>query len=153
MSGVKEDTQIVAFCCQYCAYAAADLAGGLRLQYPPEVKIIQIPCTGKMDILYALQAFENGADAVMVAGCMPGDCHFLEGNYNAIRRVERTKDLLRMIGLEPQRIKMFHISSSMASQFVSAVEEMLDVVEQLGPNPLRANHSANPKERISEETR
>lgn len=146
MSDVNTDYQIVAFCCQYCAYAAADLAGGLRLQYPPNVKIIQIPCTGKMDVLYALQAFEAGADAVMVAGCMPGDCHFLEGNYNAIRRVERVKDLLRQIGLEAERIKMFHISSSMASQFVSAVEEMLKTVEMLGPNPLRANGKASQKE-------
>lgn len=148
MSGVNADFQIVAFCCQYCAYAAADLAGGLRLQYPPQVKIIQIPCTGKMDVLYALQAFEKGADAVMVAGCMPGDCHFLEGNYNAIRRVERVKELLRLIGLDPERIRMFHISSSMASQFVGAVEEMLRVVEQLGPNPLRDHRRASPKELI-----
>ncbi len=140
------DYQIVAFCCQYCAYAAADLAGGLRLQYPPQVKIIQIPCTGKMDVLYALQSFEKGADAVMVAGCMPGDCHFLEGNYNAIRRVERIKEILHTIGLEPERIKMFHISSSMASQFVSAVQEMLSTVEKLGPNPLRINQKFRPKE-------
>ncbi|RCK74120.1 MAG: heterodisulfide reductase subunit MvhD [Anaerolineae bacterium] len=146
MSELNTDYQIIAFCCQYCAYAAADLAGGLRLQYPPNVKIVQIPCTGKMDVLYALQAFEAGADAVMVAGCMPGDCHFLEGNTNAIRRVERVKDLLKQIGLEPERIKMFHISSSMASQFVSATEEMLRVVEMLGPNPLRMNGKANRKE-------
>ncbi|MCS6906257.1 MAG: hydrogenase iron-sulfur subunit [Anaerolineales bacterium] len=131
------DYQILAFCCQYCAYAAADLAGGLRLQYPPQVKIIQIPCTGKMDVLYALQAFEEGADAVMVAGCLPGDCHFLEGNYNAVRRVERVKHILQAIGLQPERIKMFHISSSMASRFVSAVEEMCSIVKELGPNPLR----------------
>lgn len=146
MSDVNTDYQIVALCCQYCAYAAADLAGGLRLQYPPNVKIIQIPCTGKMDVLYALQAFEAGADAVMVAGCMPGDCHFLEGNYNAMRRVERVKDLLRQIGLEAERIKMYHISSSMASQFVSAAEEMLRTVEMLGPNPLRMNGKASQKE-------
>ncbi len=149
MPSVNSNYQIVAFCCQYCAYAAADLAGGLRLQYPPQVKIIQIPCTGKMDILYALQCFEKGVDAVIVAGCMPGDCHFLEGNYNAIRRVERVKDLLRTIGLEPERIKMYHISSSMASQFVSAIEEMLTMVEKLGPNPLRSIDKAKQKEAIS----
>ncbi|PWH17674.1 MAG: hydrogenase iron-sulfur subunit [Anaerolineae bacterium] len=146
MSSVNVDYQIVAFCCQYCAYAAADLAGGLRLQYPPNVKIVQIPCTGKMDVLYALQAFESGADAVMVAGCMPGDCHFLEGNFNAVRRVERVKDLLRQIGLEAERIRMFHISSSMASQFVAATEEMLRTVEAIGPNPLRVSGKAHPQE-------
>jgi coenzyme F420-reducing hydrogenase delta subunit len=147
------DYQIVAFCCQYCAYAAADLAGGLRLQYPPQVKIIQIPCTGKMDVLYALQAFEKGADAVMVAGCMPGDCHFLEGNYNAKRRVERTKTLLQEIGLDAERIKMFHISSSMAGQFVAAVEEMLSTVEKLGPNPLRNDFVRNRKEMKEDEAK
>ncbi|GAB4469507.1 MAG: hydrogenase iron-sulfur subunit [Anaerolineales bacterium] len=151
MSDVN-DYQIVAFCCQYCAYAAADLAGGLRLQYPPQVKIIQIPCTGKMDVLYALQAFEQGADAVMVAGCMPGDCHFLEGNYNAIRRVERVKTLLKEIGIEPERIKMFHISSSMASQFVAAVQEMLHTAEKLGANPLRLNSRKKDAEIMNQET-
>jgi coenzyme F420-reducing hydrogenase delta subunit len=130
---------IVAFCCHYCAYAAADLAGSLRLQYPPSVNVVKLPCTGKLDVLMALDAFEHGADGVMVAGCMEGDCHYQLGNLNAKRRVNYVKRLLQEIGLEPERVRMFNLSSAMAKRWADAVTEMDETVRKLGPNPLRVN--------------
>lgn len=130
---------IVGFCCHYCAYAAADLAGSLRLQYPPSVNVVKLPCTGKLDVLMVLDAFEHGADGVMVAGCMEGDCHYQLGNLNAKRRVNYVKRLLQEIGLEPERVRMFNMSSAMAKRWADAVTEMDEAVRKLGPNPLRAN--------------
>lgn len=134
-----ERVQIVAYCCQYCAYAAADLAGQLRMQYPPEVKIVHLPCSGKLDQLLALHALEAGADGVMVIGCLPGDCHFLRGNINAARRVEGLQQLLAEIGLEPERAQMFNLSAAMATAFVEATQTMVEEITALGPSPLRRN--------------
>ena len=96
-----------------------------------------LPCTGKIDALLVLQAFENGADGVMVAGCLPGDCHYLEGNTNAKRRIERIKTLVANIGLEPERVQMFNLSSAMATRFVDITKEMMEKTAELGPSPLR----------------
>jgi len=130
--------QIVAFCCHYCAYAAADLAGVLRLHYPAEAKIVEIPCTGRLDMLEVLHAFEGGADGVMVAGCLEGDCHFRTGNLNARRRVERTQAVLASIGLEAGRIQMFNMSSAMGKRFAEAAQSMTEEIRALGPSPLRS---------------
>mgnify|MGYP005839466681 CR=1 FL=1 len=128
---------LVVYACEYCAYAAADLAGALRMQYPPDIKIVQIPCSGKMDIILALQALEDGVDGVITAGCLPGECHYLEGNVSARRRVERLQQILEEIGLEPQRVRMINLSSTMAGQFVAAVTEITRQIQALGANPLR----------------
>ncbi len=128
---------IVAFCCHYCAYAAADLAGSLRIQHPASVKVVKIPCTGKLDVQLALDAFEHGADGVMVAGCMEGDCHYQQGNFSARRRITRVKALLKEIGLEPDRARMFNMSSAMGKKWAEAVTEMDAQVRALGPSPLR----------------
>lgn len=132
---------IVAFCCHYCAYAAADLAGSLRLQYPPSVRVVKLPCTGKLDVLLVLDAFERGADGVMVAGCMEGDCHYQLGNLNARRRVNYVKHLLQQIGLEPDRVRMYNMSSAMGRKWAEAAAEMDETVRQLGPSPLRARRT------------
>ena len=129
--------QIVAFCCRYCAYAAADLAGVLRLTYPPDIRIVQIPCTGRLDTLEVLHALEFGADAVMVAGCLEGDCHFQRGNIEARTRVERIKEILSQIGLEAARVEMFNMSSAMGKQFAEAAQEFAERIASLGPSPLR----------------
>ena len=129
--------QIVAFCCHYCAYAAADLAGVLRLKYPAETRIVEIPCSGRLDPLEVLHTLERGADGVMVAGCLEGDCHFQKGNLSARRRVNRVKELVESIGLEPERLELFNMSSAMGQQFAQAVHEMVDQTKRLGPNPLR----------------
>ena len=92
---MSERPLILAFCCHYCAYAAADLAGSMRLQYPDNVRVLRLPCTGKVEVNHILAAFERGVDGVMVAGCLEGGCHFLEGNLRARKRVERAKQILR----------------------------------------------------------
>jgi len=152
--GEETTLQIVAYCCHYCAYAAADLAGVLRLSYPAETRIVEIPCSGRLDPLEVLHALERGADGIMVAGCLEGDCHFQEGNImvagclegdchfqegnlNARRRVNHIKDIIASIGLEPERIEMFNMSSAMGKQFAEAATEMTEQIMKLGQNPLR----------------
>lgn len=131
------EPEIVAFCCRHCAYAAADLAGTMRLEYPTFVKVIELPCTGRLDVLHVLRAFEDGVDGALVAGCLEGDCHYLEGNLNAKRRVDRVRSLLEQIGLEPERARMFNLSSAMGGAFAEAATDMSARVKALGPNPLR----------------
>lgn len=133
----KSEIKIVAFCCHYCAYAAADLAGSLRVQYPPSVKVVKLPCTGKLDVQLILDAFEHGADGVMVAGCMEGDCHYQQGNFNAKRRVNFVKTLLQRIGIESDRVRMFNMSSAMGRKWAEAVTEMDTTVRKMGASPLR----------------
>ena len=137
---------VICFACINCAYAAADLAGSMRLQYPANVRIINIKCTGKVDPIFLLKALENGADAVFVAGCAEGDCHYLEGNVQANKRVSYTKKLLSEIGLESERVKMYFIHASMGSKFAEAAIEMTNIAKRLGPNPLKniRSHSGGP---------
>jgi F420-non-reducing hydrogenase iron-sulfur subunit len=130
---------ILAFCCHYCAYAAADLAGSMRLEYPANVRVLKLPCTGKIEVDHILAAFERGVDAVIVAGCLEGGCHFLEGNLRARRRVERAKTLLEEIGLEPERLEMYNLSSAEGYRFAEIVTEMTRRLIELGPSPLRAD--------------
>jgi F420-non-reducing hydrogenase iron-sulfur subunit len=127
---------ILAFCCHYCAYAAADMAGSMRLQYPSNVRVLRFPCTGKIEENHILAAFEQGVDGVLVAGCLEGGCHFLEGNLRARRRVERVKRILEEVGVEPQRLEMFNLSSAEGPRFAQIVKEMSDRIEPLGPSPL-----------------
>ncbi len=127
------EPKIVAFCCNYCAFAAADLAGAMRLQYPPNVRIVKLPCTGTVDAIHLLKAFEDGADAVFVAGCLEGECHYLEGNLRARKRIEYVKKLLAEVRIEPERIEMFNLSSAMGQRFAEIVEEMTQKVTKLGP--------------------
>ena len=133
---MDDEPLILAFCCHYCAYAAADLAGSMRLQYPGNVRVLRLPCTGKIEVNYILAAFERGVDGVIVAGCLEGGCHFLEGNLRARRRVERARQLLGEIGLEPERLEMFHIGASDAPKWAQAVQMMTQRARELGPSPL-----------------
>ncbi len=127
------EPKIVAYCCNYCAFAAADLAGATRLQYPPNVRIIRLPCTGKVDAIHIMKAFEDGADGVFVAGCLEGQCHFLEGNLRAKKKVAYVKRLLDEARIEPERLEMYNLSSAMGGRFAEIVEEMTDRVKSLGP--------------------
>ena len=131
------EPKVVAFCCRYCAYTAADLTGSLRLEYAPNVRVVHILCSGRTDAVVLLKAFEDGADAVFVAGCNLGDCHFLEGNVSAIRTVAHAKRLLAEVGLEPERLEFFHIAASEGPLFARRVDEMTERARRLGPNPLR----------------
>jgi len=142
------ELRIVAFCCRHCAYSAADLAGGGRISYPPAVKIVEMPCTGRASVLEILHALEKGADGVAVAGCLPGTCHYIEGNTHANQRVDHAAKLLEEIGLEPQRVRMINISAAMGEQFAIEVTNFVTAVEALGPSPLsvEAAKSLAPKD-------
>ncbi len=128
---------IVAFCCHYCAYTAADMAGSMRLNYPSNVKIVRVPCSGKVDTIHMMKALEKGADGVMVAGCLDGDCHFKNGNTKAARRVDFVKKLLEEIGIEPERLVMVTMSAGMGMRFAQIANEVTDRIRKLGPNPVR----------------
>ena len=129
--------KIVAFCCHYCAYTAADTAGASRMQYPPNVRIVRLPCSGRIDIPMMLKAFTAGADGVYVVGCLDGDCHFILGNAHAKRRVPEAKKLLVEIGMEPERLEMFQLSAAMGARFAEVATEMTDRIKSLGPSPVR----------------
>jgi len=129
---------IVAFCCHYCAYTAADMAGSQRLPYPSNVKIIRIPCAGKIDVLHIVKAFEKGADGVVVAGCLEGDCHFKNGNVKAAKRVAHTKNYLEEIGLEAERLEMINISAGMGFKFAEIATEITAKIKELGPSPVKS---------------
>jgi coenzyme F420-reducing hydrogenase delta subunit len=131
------EPKIVAFCCHYCAYSAADLAGSMRLQYPANVRIIRTPCTGKLEVEFYMKAFENGADGVLVAGCLEGGCHFIEGNLMAKKRVNHTRKLLAEAGIEDERLRMVNISAAGGPLFVQRVNEMIETVRRLGPGPAK----------------
>lgn len=143
MNQITEDfePQIVAFCCRYCAYAAADLAGSSRIQYPPNIKIVLLPCSGKVDELYLLKAFEAGADGVYVAGCLEGTCHFLTGNLRAKKRVQYVKSLLDEVGIGGERLEMYNLSSAEGQRFAEIAREMTERIRALGPSPLNQRKS------------
>jgi F420-non-reducing hydrogenase iron-sulfur subunit len=135
---------ILAFCCNFCAYAAADLAGSRRMQYPPNVRIVHVPCTGKLEMEHVLEAFEKGVDGVLVAGCLEGGCHFLEGNLRAKRRIGHVRSLLDEIGVGGERLRMVNLSAAMAPTFVNHVNEIVETVSRLGPNPLKTRKHPTP---------
>jgi coenzyme F420-reducing hydrogenase delta subunit len=128
---------VIAFCCHYCAYTAADMAGSQRICYPANVKIIRVPCSGKVDILHILKAFENGADGVVVAGCLSGDCHFKTGNVKAARRVAQAKALLADIGIEPERVEMVNLSAGMGEGFAETARSITEKIRRMGQSPVR----------------
>jgi coenzyme F420-reducing hydrogenase delta subunit len=137
------EPRVIAFCCQYCAYSAADMAGSMRLQYPPNVEIVLVPCTGRFDMLFALKAFENGADGVYVAGCLEGTCHFLDGNIRAKKRVNYLRKELATLGVEEDRLRMYNLSASQGPRFVEFANEFTDLIRGLGPSPFKRRSSPN----------
>jgi coenzyme F420-reducing hydrogenase delta subunit len=128
---------IVAFCCHYCAYTAADVAGSMRISYPPNVHIIKVPCSGKVDAIHIMKAFQKGADGVYVAGCLEGDCHFKDGNIKASRRIAYLKRLLDEIGVGGERLEILTMSAGMGDRFASTATEFTEHIRRLGPNPVK----------------
>ena len=124
---------IVCYCCQWCSYAAADLAGSMRLQYPTNVRIVKVPCTGRVDIIHLMSALEKGADGVFVSGCLLGDCHYQLGNYRATKRMGYVKELLGNIGINPERVEIYYNSSAMGPQFAQCCRDFTERIRQLGP--------------------
>ncbi|MFC1857205.1 hydrogenase iron-sulfur subunit [Thermodesulfobacteriota bacterium] len=141
---------VIAFCCHYCAYTAADMAGSERICYPANVKIVRVPCTGKVDAIHIMKALEKGADGVYVAGCLEGDCHFNNGNTLAERRIKRVQHMLEEIGIEPERIEMITMSAGMGRRFARTASEFTEKIRKLGPNPVK--HAALAKIASSADT-
>ena len=131
-NGTAERT-VVAFCCRECAYAAADASANARTPLPPTVRLVLVPCSGRVSPLHLLSALAEGADGVMVAGCLEGQCHYREGNFNAIDRVAFVQRLLQSVGVEPERARMFTMSAGEPPKFVAAVREMDRTVQALPP--------------------
>lgn len=124
---------IVGFTCNWCSYRAADLAGTARVKYPPNIRLIRLMCSGRLDPTFVLKALANGADGVLVSGCHPGECHYLEQNYKALRRFHMMKRLLEEFGVEPGRLKLVWASAAEGVQFAKAITQMVEEVRALGP--------------------
>jgi len=131
------EPKIVAFLCNWCAYTGADLAGTSRIQYPPNVRIIRMMCSGAVDPVYVIKPLLDGADGVLIGGCHPGDCHYQEGNYKARRRVAILKNILRQMGFDEERVWLRWISASEGQLFAQTVTEMVETLKEKGPNPLK----------------
>ena len=136
---------IVGFFCNWCTYLAADLAGTSRMKYAPNVRVVRVMCSGRVDPQLILWAFHNGADGVLVGGCHPGDCHYQEGNYKALRRVVLLRKMLAKFGIEPERLRLEWISSSEADRLRDVVNEFSEQVRRLGP----LHHRETTKEAIA----
>ena len=146
------EPEITAFYCVYCGYMAADTAGALKIQYPANVKFIRMPCTGKTDIRYLLEAFEQGADGVYLVACPIGNCHHVRGNERGKARVERARSILAEIGLEGERLDMFFMSGSQGHSFALAAQTMTERIRALGPNPLKRLNGRGTARGASSET-
>jgi len=128
---------IVAFCCNWCAYAGADLAGTSRFEYPTNVRIVRVMCSGRIDPTFILSAFRWGADGVLIAGCHPGDCHYVKGNYTMERRFNHVKEILKHLGIEPERLRLEWVSAGEGGKFAALIRDVTREIKDLGPNPLR----------------
>jgi len=128
--------KILAIICNWCSYAGADLAGGSRIQYPPDIRAIRVMCTGRIDPLFILKAFQDGADGVLVSGCHFGDCHYLEGNYKAAKRMFLLKTVLKNIGFDDKRLRMTFVSASEGAKWATVIEDVVKTIKDLGPSPL-----------------
>lgn len=125
---------VVGFLCNWCSYAGADLAGVSRFQYPPNIRIIRVPCSGRINSLFILKALQSGADGVLVSGCHPGDCHYQTGNYYARRRLELFSNLLSYAGIQKERVKLAWVSASEGAQFAALVTEVVADLQKVGSN-------------------
>lgn len=132
------EPKIIAFLCNWCSYAAADLAGTSRIQYPPNIRVIRVMCSGSVDPLYILKPILEGADGVLIAGCHPGDCHYLNGNYKARRRVAMAKTMLKQFGMPGDRVWFCFVSASEGKVFADTVRRMVARLKELGPNSMKA---------------
>lgn len=128
------EPKIIGFCCNWCAYAGADLAGIGRIQYPPNMRMIRVMCSGTIEPAYILEAFQKGADGVFIGGCHPGDCHYMTGNYKTMRKVALLKRLLSQLGISPQRLKLEWVSAAEGQRFAQVVTDFIAEVKELGPN-------------------
>ena len=141
MNNENFQPKIIAFLCNWCSYAGADLAGVSRLQYPANIRIQRVMCTGRIDINFILEAFLAGADGVLISGCHPGECHYITGNLMAKRRVEFVRNLVESIGINPKRLRLEWVSASEGKKFQKVVEDFVAEIKELGASPLRYRSS------------
>ena len=127
------EPRIVGFCCNWCSYRGADMAGTARIKSAPNVRIVRVMCSGRVDPVFILKAFKEGADGVLVLGCHPGDCHYAEGNYKAARRIPLLKKMLAQLGIEEERLHLDWVSASEGARFADVVNDMTARIKELGP--------------------
>jgi F420-non-reducing hydrogenase iron-sulfur subunit len=132
----KFEPKLIAFCCNWCSYAGADLAGVSRLQYPSNIRIIRVMCSGRIEPQFVFRALELGADGVLVAGCHPGDCHYISGNLKAEARMKMVTKLLDVMGIDTKRVRLEWISASEGPKFASTIKEFVEELTKLGPTPI-----------------
>lgn len=135
----KFEPIIVAYCCNWCSYAGADLAGTSRFEYPSNVRIIRVMCTGRIDPTIVLETLRMGADGVLIAGCHPGDCHYQKGNFMMENRFSFMKKAVKSIGIEPERVRLEWISASEGGKFAALIRELTEQIRALGPSPFRVD--------------
>ena len=141
---MKFSPTIVAFLCNWCAYTGADLAGTSRLHYAPNIRIIRIMCSGRIEPTFILKAFKEGADGVLICGCHPGDCHYQEGNYKCLRRFKLLEKFIAQMGIEKERLRLEWISASEGKQFAELVNEMTKTILQIGPSKVKKTLEVEP---------
>jgi F420-non-reducing hydrogenase iron-sulfur subunit len=137
MEGNGFEPIVIAFCCNWCSYAGADLAGTSRLQYPPNVRIVRVMCSGMVHPNLVIDALTKGADGVLICGCHPGDCHYIDGNLKAEKRAEAIQLMLEDFGLEPERFRLEWVSASEGPRFAQVIRDMVERVKSVGPSPYR----------------
>ncbi len=140
---MRWEPKIVGFLCNWCSYRGADLAGTARLKFAPNVKVIRVPCSARVEPSFVLKAFQYGADGVLILGCHPGDCHYIEGNYKAMRRLPLLKKMLAQFGIEEARLRLDWVSASEGEKYAKLVNDMTEAVRGLGPfqpNNKEGNH-------------
>ena len=125
--------KILAILCNWCSYAGADLAGVSRIQYPPTIRVVRIPCSGRVDPLFIMKSLQSGFDGVLISGCHPGDCHYLSGNYVARRRFAILKPLLEFVGIEPERVQFSWISAGEGERFAQVMTKVTNDIKKIGP--------------------
>lgn len=130
---IEYQPRIIGFLCSWCSYAGADMAGTARIAYPPNVRIIRVPCSGRVDPLFVVKCFQQGADGVLVAGCHPGDCHYVEGNYHTRRRFALLRPFLDFLGIERERFRVEWVSASEGRRFSQVVSSFTQELLSLGP--------------------
>jgi coenzyme F420-reducing hydrogenase delta subunit len=137
---VEFEPKIIGFLCNWCSYAGADLAGVSRIQYPPNIRIIRVMCSGRVDPVIVLEMFANGADGVLVTGCHPGDCHYVKGNLYEERKIKMLKKLIALTGLELERLRLEWVSAAEGQRFAQIVTEFTEQIKKLGPSPISRNN-------------
>ena len=137
MTDENWNPKIIAIICNWCSYAGAARAGGARIQYPPDIRAIRVMCTGRVDPLFIMKAFQDGADGMLISGCHFGDCHYLEGNFKCAKRMFLVKNLLKNIGLDDNRLRMTFVSASEGAKWGAVMEDVVNTVKELGPSPIK----------------